>query len=115
MARQRIEALVVFPEPIFFQNRQKVVALAAKARLPTAYPSHEYPDIGGLLSYGANLEEQHRIAARYVDKILKGAKPGDLAVEQPNAVQLTVNRRTAKTLGIALPRELLVSADKIID
>src|SRR5437868_9029049 len=98
MARQHIDGLVVLAEQIFFQDRQKVVALAAKARLPTIYPTREYPEIGGLLSYGANLEEQHRIAARYVDKILKGAKPGDLAVEQPNAVQLTVNRRTAKSL-----------------
>ena len=90
-------------------------ANAGFCALLTAYPTHEFPDVGGLLSYGANLDEQHRLAARYVDRILKGAKPADLAVEQPNAVQLTINRRTAKTLEIALPRELLVSADKIID
>jgi putative ABC transport system substrate-binding protein len=113
--RQRPDALLVLAELVFFANRKRVVAFAAKAHLPAAYPQPEYVEVGGLMSYGPDIEQLHRIAARYVDKILRGTKPAELPVEQPNAIELVINRRTAKTLGITLPRELLVSATRVLE
>ena len=89
--------------------------LAAKNRLPAVYTSREYVDAGGLMSYGPNQAELYRRAATYVDKILKGAKPGDLPVEQPTKFELIINLKTAKVLGLTIPQPVLGRADQIIE
>ncbi len=108
-------ALVVLPTPIFGNERQRIVELAAKNRLPTVYASRSYVDVGGLMSYGPNLPDLHRRAATYVDKIIKGAKPSDLPVQQPTKFELVINLKTAKTLGLEIPPTLLASADEVIE
>ena len=115
MTQQGAKALIVLAEPLFFQQLTQVVNLASKARLPAIYNARQYVEAGGLMSYGSNNEEVHRYAARYVDRILKGAKPSDMPVEQLSAMELTINKKTAKTLGITFPREVLVLADKVIE
>jgi putative ABC transport system substrate-binding protein len=97
-----------------FAERRRVAELAAKHQLPTVHSSREYAEAGGLMSYGANLADSFRRAAGYVDKILKGAKPADLPVEQPTKVELVINMRTAKALGLTIPPAVLVRADEII-
>ena len=89
--------------------------LAAKNRLPTVYASRSYVDVGGLMSYGPNLPDLHRRAATYVDKIIKGAKPSDLPVQQPTKFELVINLKTAKTLGLTVPPSLLIRADEVIE
>jgi putative ABC transport system substrate-binding protein len=96
-------------------NRAQIVSLAAQARLRAIYENSFFLDAGGLMSYGANMAEIWRGAAPYVDKILKGAKPGDLPVEQPSTFDLGVNSKTAKTLGLAIPRAILLRADRVIE
>jgi putative ABC transport system substrate-binding protein len=91
------------------------VELAAKSRLPAIYAAREFVEDGGLISYGASLPNLFRRVATYVDKILKGAKPADLPVEQPTQLELIVNLRTAKELGLVIPREFLLSADEVIE
>ena len=114
MTHGQSEALLVLAEPLFFANRVKVVDLALKARLASIYNTREYAEAGGLMTYGANIPEGYRYAARYVDKILKGAKPGDLPVEQVSKVEFVVNLKTAKALGLAIPQSILVLADQVI-
>jgi putative ABC transport system substrate-binding protein len=104
----------VLPDPLTFTARNQVVALAAKHRLPAVYWQREYVDSGGLISYGANVADQFRRAAWYVDRILKGAKPGDLPVEQAAKFELVVNLKTARTLGLTIPPSLLLRADDVI-
>jgi len=111
----RAEAVVVFAEPLSFQHRRHIVDLATKHRLPTTSLYSEFVHSGGVLSYGPNLTDYWRRAARYVDEILKGAKPADLPVEQPTRFELVINLKTAKTLGLTIPQSLLLRADQVIE
>jgi len=114
MVRERADGLMVLPDPVTFTARSQVVLLAAKHRLPAVYWQREFVDLGGLMSYGSNLAHQFRRAAVYVDKILKGAKPGDLPVEQAAKFELVINQKTAKALGLTIGQSLLNRADEII-
>jgi putative ABC transport system substrate-binding protein len=114
MTRARAGALTVLPSTMFLIERRRLVDLAAKNRLPTVYPWREFVDAGGLMAYGANLPDLFRRAATYVDKILKGAKPGDLPVEQPTKFELVINLKTAKALGLTIPPSLLLRADEVM-
>jgi putative ABC transport system substrate-binding protein len=113
-ARRECQAVLVPGGLFMFQHRRQVTALAAKYHLPTMYPLREYVDSGGLLAYGADSATLFRRAADYVDKILKGAKPADLPIEQPSQHQLVVNLKTAKALGITIPESVLLRADEVI-
>ena len=115
MTRARAGALTVLPSTMFFNERRRLVDLAAKNRLPAVYPWREYVEAGGLMSYGPNVPDLFRRAATYVDKILKGAKPGDLPVEQPTKFELVINLKTAKALGLTIPQSLLQRADQVIE
>ena len=114
MTRARAGALAVLPSSMLFNERRRLVDLAARNRLPAVYPYREAVDAGGLMSYGANFGDLYRRAATYVDKILKGAKPADLPVEEPKRFKLLVNLRTAKALGLTIPQSLLARADEVI-
>jgi putative ABC transport system substrate-binding protein len=111
----RAGALSVVSGPLLLAHRAAVVDLAARSRLPAIYNRREYVDAGGLISYGPNLPAMHRRAAAYVDRILKGAKPRDLPVEQPTKFELIINGKTAKALGLTIPPSLLLRADQIIE
>ena len=115
VTRARAGALAVWGGAIFNSERRRLVDLSAKHRLPTVYPSRDFVDGGGLMAYGANLADLFRRAATYVDKILKGTKPGDLPVEQPTKFELVINLKTAKALGLTIPSSLLARADQIIE
>jgi len=114
MTSARASALTVLPSPTFNTERRRLVDLAAKNRLPAVYEWREYVDAGGLMSYGPNLADLYRRAATYVDKILKGAKPGDLPVEQPTKFEVVINLKTAKALGLTIPQSVLAHADEVI-
>ena len=114
MAKARAGALTVLPIALFSYYRRRLVDLAAKYRPPAAYPAREYVDAGGLMSYGASLADLHQRAATYVDRILRGAKPGDLPVEQPTKFELVINVKTAKALGLTIPPSVLAQADDLI-
>ena len=114
MAGARAGALVVLSTSMFYSERSRLVELVAKHQLPTVFSFREYVDAGGLLSYGPNIADLFRRAATYVDKILKGTKPGDLPVEQPMKFELIINLKTAKALGLTIPPLLLFQADEII-
>jgi putative ABC transport system substrate-binding protein len=115
MTRERTEALIVAADSYFDVQRDQITTLAVKNRLPTIFSSRELTEAGGLMSYGQDLAEHYRRAATYVDKILKGAKPGDLPIEQPTVLELVINRRIAKALGLTIPQELILRADKVIE
>jgi ABC-type uncharacterized transport system substrate-binding protein len=115
MTRARAGALTVLPSVMFFIERRRLVDLAAKNRLPAVYPWREFVDAGGLMAYGPNIADMYRGAATYVDKILKGAKPGDLPIEQPTKFELVINLKTAKALGLTIPPSLLGRADQVIE
>jgi putative tryptophan/tyrosine transport system substrate-binding protein len=110
-----VEALVVLPDGMFWNEREQIVALAARHRLPAIYEEREYANDGGLLSYGRNVSENFRQAAGYVDKILKGAKPADLPIQQPTRFDLVVNLKTANALGLTIPPSILARADEVIE
>jgi putative ABC transport system substrate-binding protein len=114
MSRERADGVWVMPDPLAFTARARVVALAARHRLPSVYWQREFVDAGGLISYGSNVSELFRRAAWYVDRILQGAKPGDLAVEQPAKFELVVNLSTAKALGLTVPHSLRLRADDVV-
>src|SRR5438445_218208 len=115
MTRVRAGALTVLPSNMFISERRRLVDLAAKNRLPAVYPWREFVDAGGLMSYGLNVADLFRRAATYVDKILKGAKPADLPVEQPTKFELVINLKTAKILGLTIPQPLQQRADQMIE
>jgi putative ABC transport system substrate-binding protein len=115
ITQAKAEAVIVATDPLFVQNYRKIAELAAKNRFPSSSFIREYVEAGGLMSYGPNLSEQFRRAATYVDKIFKGAKPGDLPVEQITTFELFINGRTAKALGLTIPQSLLLRADRVIE
>jgi len=115
MTRARAGALTVLTSGMFFNERNRLVDLAAKNRLPAVYPWREGVDAGGLMSYGANVADLYRRAATYVDKILKGAKPADLPVEQPTKFELVINMKAAKALGLTIPQSVLGRADHVVE
>ena len=115
MVKAREGALMVFPSPMFYVNYRRLVDLAASHQLPTMYVFREAVQAGGLISYGADIPDLTRLAAKYVAKILKGAKPGDLPVEQPTRFELLINLKTAKALGITIPQSILARADQVIE
>src|SRR5215510_9220616 len=114
MTRARADALTVLTSSMLFTERRRLVDLAAKNRLPAVYPWREAVDAGGLMAYGPDLADLLRRVATYVDKILKGRKPGDLPVEQPTKFELVINLKTAKALGLTIPQSLLLRADHVI-
>ena len=114
IAASRAQGIIIAPDPHFNANRGKIVRFADSRRLPAVYFFRSFAEAGGLMAYGANNADSIRSAAKYVDKILKGARPGDLPVDQPTRFELVINVRTAKKLGLKLPQSLLVRADHII-
>ena len=111
---ERADALVIVASSFFYAHRRQLVELAAKHRVIAVYEHREFSDAGGLMSYGPNLVDMYRRAAVYVDKILKGAKPGDLPIEQPTKFELVINLKTAKALGLTIPQSVLLRADEVI-
>ncbi len=114
LIKGRAQGLIVLPHAITLDRRTQIVGLAAKNRLPGMYPESLFVEAGGLMSYGTNLSDLHRRAATYVDKILKGAKPADLPVQQPTRFELVLNMKTAKALGLTFPQSIVVRADQVI-
>jgi putative tryptophan/tyrosine transport system substrate-binding protein len=112
--RGGINALLVLRNVLFYVLRKRIVNLAEKSRFPGMYPSSEFVDDGGLMSYGANNNAQYRRAATFVDKILKGAKPSDLPIEAPTKFDFVINLKTAKQIGLTIPQSVLYGADKVI-
>jgi putative tryptophan/tyrosine transport system substrate-binding protein len=115
LARQEVNAVIVLQTSMLVTERRRIAALAATARIPAIYGYREHVDDGGLISYGVDLRECFRRGAYYVDKILKGASPNDLPVEFPTKLELVINLKVAKTLGLAIPPQLLARADDIIE
>ena len=114
MVKGRAEGLVLFEDAMFATERSRLATLAAQRRLPTVYGQRNSVDDGGLMSYGPSVVETYRNAATFVDKILKGANPADLPVEQPTKFELVINLKTAKALGLTIPKSLLLRADEVI-
>jgi ABC-type uncharacterized transport system substrate-binding protein len=112
--KQRPDGLYVPGSPLMGANRKRIVGFALKNRLPSMYNRREAVDAGGLMSYGADLADSYRRVAYFVDRILKGAKPADLPVEQPKKFELVINLRTAKQIGLTIPQSMLYRADKVI-
>jgi putative ABC transport system substrate-binding protein len=115
MAQERLQGLTVPPDGMFLVHRARIIELAAKHRIPTMYGVRELARAGGLMAYGVNLPEMYRHGALFVDRILRGAKPADLPVEQPTKFELVINLKTAKALGLTVPPSLLQRADQVID
>jgi putative ABC transport system substrate-binding protein len=115
MAKERLGALLVVSDLMFILHRTRLADLVARSRLPAAYGDRDHVEAGGLMSYGASVRDLFRRAATYVDKILKGANPADLPVEQPTKFELVINLKTAKALGLTIPQSLLLRADEVIE
>ena len=115
LTRDRAGALLILADPLFTNQRRQIAELAAKRRLPAAHTAREFAGAGGLMAYGANLTDLERRAATYVDKILKGTKPGNLPVEPPTKLELVVNMRAAKALGLTLPPSIAARVDHVIE
>jgi len=107
-------ALMLTPDPLFSAQRSVIVNFVNRRRLPSMFYSKEFVDAGGLMSYGPSFPDSYRRAARYVDRILQGAKPADLPVEQPTKFELVINMKTAKRIGLTIPPHVLARADKVI-
>jgi len=114
MTKERAGGLIILTSSMFYDQRTRIAELAARSRLPAIYSVKEYAEAGGLMAYGVNLGESFRRAATYVDKVLKGARPADLPVEQPTKFDLVINLKTAKALGLTIPPSLLARADEVI-
>jgi putative ABC transport system substrate-binding protein len=115
VTQSRIEALMVLGSPVFRGYQAQTAQLVAKTRLPVVSAWREFPEAGGLLSYGTSVPAMFRRAAVFVDKILKGAKPADLPVEEPTRFELVINLKRAKALGLTIPQSLLLRADPVIE
>lgn len=115
IANWRADVLLVIENPMFFFNRKSITGLAQKHKLPAIYRSSDYVDAGGLMSYGASYTDLCRRAAAYVDRILRGAAPGSLPIEQPVKFELVLNQAAAKAIGVAFPRDLLLRADRVVE
>jgi ABC-type uncharacterized transport system substrate-binding protein len=115
MVKERTDAFIVMPSPMLFGEHQRIVELAANDRLPGMYQAREFVDAGGLMSYGANLDDLFGHTATYVDKILKGSKPADLPVERPIKLELIINVKTARAMGLTVNRDILLIADELIE
>jgi putative ABC transport system substrate-binding protein len=115
IAGEPVDGLLIFPSPMLFNDRKRVVDLATKQRLPIIAMGKEFVQLGGFMSYGADITDFNRLCVAYVDKILKGSKPADLPVEQPTKFDLFINLKTAKMLGIEVPTSLLARADEVIE
>ncbi len=113
--QQGVEAVIVLPDGLLLQQRGQIAELAAKYRLPTMYQLREHVEAGGLMSYGQDLLYNHRLAATYVDRIFRGANPGELPVEQSSRLELVINGKTAKALGLTIPADVKVLADRVIE
>jgi ABC-type uncharacterized transport system substrate-binding protein len=112
--QKQVNAIMMIPTRPFFAERKRIVELASKPQLPAIYPQNEFVDEGGLMYYGADLADSYWRVAYYVDRILKGAKPGDLPVEQPTKFELVINLKTAKQIGVTIPPNVLARADRVI-
>src|SRR5262249_10582192 len=115
VVRQQASALVVLADPFLFSRREQLLELAERHALPAIYPTRDFPAAGGLMSYGSSLSDAYRMVAEYTGQILKGAKPGELPVQQSTKVELVINLRTAKRLGLSFPLPLLGRADEVIE
>jgi len=115
MVKEHADAFIVMPSPMLFGEHQRIVELAANDRLPGMYQAREFVDAGGLMSYGANLDDLFRHTATYVDKILKGSKPAELPVERPTKFELIINVKTARAMGLTVNRDILLVADELIE
>jgi putative ABC transport system substrate-binding protein len=115
MVAKRVGAVLIAGHPVTYAGRAEIMKLAAQHRVPAGYPWREAVETGGLMSYGVDFRESYRRAAYYVDKILKGAKPADMPMEQPTKFELVINLKTAKTLGLTIPPTLLQRADQLIE
>ncbi len=114
LSKQRPDGLFVSGGPLMRDNQKRILGFALKSRLPSVYPQREYVDAGGLMYYGADIADSYRRVAYFVDRILKGAKPTDLPVEQPTKFELVINLKTAKQIGLTIPQSVLYRADKVI-
>jgi putative tryptophan/tyrosine transport system substrate-binding protein len=110
-----VDGLIVIPDAMFWNNRATIIELANAARVPTVYPEREYADDGGLIAYGPNIPDSFRRAAGYVARILRGAKPGDLPIDEASKFDFVVNLRTARALGLAISADFLSGADEVIE
>jgi putative ABC transport system substrate-binding protein len=115
ITRHGAEALMTLSQPLILVHRKQIVDFSATRRMPAMFHAQEFVEAGGLMSYGPNVPDLYRRAATFVDRILKGAKPADLPVEQPATFELALNRKTAKAFGLTIPPSLLLRADQLIE
>jgi len=115
MAASKVDAILVIASPFVTANRQRILALAAERRIPTMHEVADEADGGGLIAYGPKVEAMFRRGAHYVDRVLKGARPAEMPIEQPTQFELVINRRSANALGLKIPASILVRADRVIE
>ena len=115
MTKETADGLILFPSPMLYSQYSRIVSFAANIRLPAMYVAREGVELGGLISYGVNLPDLSRATAIYLDRVLKGAKPAELPIQQPTKFELVINLRTANALGLNVSRDFLLIADEVID